>query len=103
MIDASSGLSPPTPQSFDAELPLLCQKIVGSLGQFLRQVARVKQLVRESEYMTEQPVLVVTLDVLINLVDNFKSIHGQICDEGMSRFEELSDASKLSVGTCLSL
>ncbi|OKL60964.1 hypothetical protein UA08_03696 [Talaromyces atroroseus] len=94
----SSDLSGQISQAFDTEVPSLCQKIVRPIGQVLRQVTRVKQLVREAQYITEKSALRTALDVSINLVDKFSSTYGRFCEEALSRFEGLSDVSQLAVG-----
>lgn len=94
--------TPQTVENFvDADVPLVCQRAVLLIYRILRQTAKVKQIVRDTEIITESSQLVSALDLAIGFVEEFNHTYDGFRNRCMADFETLSSTSKLSFGMFL--
>lgn len=85
----------------DADVPLVCQRAVLLIYRILRQTAKVKQIVRDTEIMAESSHLVSALDLAISFVEEFNYAYDGFHNRCMADFKTLSSISKLSFGMFL--
>jgi hypothetical protein len=91
----------PVDNFVDAEVPLVCQRAVLLIYRILRQTAKVKQIVRDTETIAEPSQLVSTLDLALNFVEEFDYTYDGFRNQCTAAFETLSPTSKLSFGMSL--
>lgn len=82
----------------DADVPLVCQRAVLFIYRILRQTAKVKQIVRDSELIGGSSQLVSALDLAISFVEEFNHSYDGFRNRCMANFESLPSTSKLSFG-----
>ncbi|KAI7973750.1 hypothetical protein EIK77_001813 [Talaromyces pinophilus] len=80
----------------DADVPLVCQRAVLLIYRILRQTAKVKQIVRNTEITGGSSQLVSALDLAISFVEEFNHTYDGFRNRCMADFESLSSTSKLS-------
>ena len=82
----------------DTEISKVCQEAVSHVYRLLRQIVRVKKILREIRPMSDTSTLCEDLEMSFSIVENFNSSYGQFCDQCMTGFSALSETSKLSSG-----